>query len=137
MTDARGRERERAAAHDPTARVAWLTEWLRTDPACEMCGGTKVTESPLAILGDRVYSKVPCFSCVETGGQRRWRVHLAAFCGDEAARAAAPRWWERRLLPERRDMSVASWLSELDHWNVAGQVHLRSAVAAARAALGS
>lgn len=84
MSDARLSTLRRAAlTGDHGARVAWLTEWLRGDPACSACGGQGCAccDEP----GETVCPMSTCSICHGTGTQRRSRVELAAYCFDPAA----------------------------------------------------
>jgi len=137
VSDLRLRELERSARHDPAARVALLTERLRTAPACERCGGTGWGGG----FPDR--SKPPCPSCTGTGSPLRARIELAAWCGDEGARTVLPDLQlptkRSTFAPHERHEAFTGFVAGLSRWvdvgPAPGWVLVRAAVAAARVVL--
>ena len=101
MSDARSQTllRSALASGSVSDRAAWLSEWLRTDPACSACSG------PLKV-GDAVrLERAECSACCGTGTERRWRVELAAHCADSAARQALGGEW---LVPDPPVLTLPS-----------------------------
>jgi hypothetical protein len=145
VSDARLSTLRRAAlTGDLSARVAWLSEWLRTDPACEECSGSghHLVARRVAYGGaphhmDYVWHPDgPCSACHGTGTQRRWRVELAAYVGDEAAIAVAGEQFghmgERAVVAHWAPV-LSDWARGLSRWG--RETATRAAVAASRAAL--
>jgi hypothetical protein len=219
VSDARLSTLRRAAlTGDLSSRVAYLSEWLRSDPACETCGGRGQTPlpsrgttafhsvrrdlealdriqqgQPVALnaegrvvpaddmldalgyavamvpqdrpveislpLADRRHdwsavprqawrTSTPCSVCHGTGTQRRSRVELLAYCGDEAAQAVLGSSWRSEAaggsqaaaagLAVYRDgpgsrAAFEGWARGLSRWG--RETATRAAVAASRAAL--
>jgi hypothetical protein len=144
VSDARLSTLRRAAlTGDLSARVAWLSEWLRTDPACEECSGSghHLVARRVAYGGaphhmDYVWHPDgPCSACHGTGTQRRWRVELAAYVGDEAAIAVAGEQFghmgERAVVAHWAPV-LSDWARGLSRWG--RETCVRAAVAAAWAA---
>jgi hypothetical protein len=156
MSDARLSTLRRAAlTGDLSARVAWLSEWLRVSPACETCAvpadavrdeAGRFWRSPARILNDQDIANCP--ACHGTGTQRRSRVELAAYCGDEAAQAVLGSSWRSEAaggsqaaaagLAVYRDgpgsrAAFEGWARGLSRWG--RETATRAAVAASRAAL--
>lgn len=126
MSDAASRSLSRLASltgspHDQ-ARV--LVERLRRAPPCEACGGCGVEPGPLTD---------ECTACAGTGSLMRSRVELAAYCGDDGARAAVG---SVVAWPSSTDSiksgdggGLSRWVAGLSRWGVV--VEVRAAVAAA------
>lgn len=151
MTDSRLRALERSASTgDPGARAALIAERLRRAAPCGYCGGNlPISGRGLYPERVRVAGVIPCSLCAGTGSPYRARVELAAYCGDQSARATLPAPCPNGCGPVAKRMScwachspnasiptmVSGILRFADIGPVSGWVLIRAAVAAAREAL--
>lgn len=143
--DAKLRIAKRADDGTPAARARVLCERLRAGEEC-ICGAWRWECLCSLSLGDTWKCPRHVSSCGCAGTSLRERIELAAYCGDEAARAVAPPpqckpvWGGCRLPkghigqhgwdPERK---LNEWISGLQRW---GQpVLLRAALAAGEVAI--
>jgi hypothetical protein len=139
VSDAALRSLAREAQRDPSARVAYLRARLRADEKCGECGGlrNRFVQPPLLLTE-------ACPACAGTGLLWLPRVQLAAYLGDEAARAALGCTcvsWERDGVRNHADscaghgprLPLADWARGLARWGRMAAV--RAAVAGARVAL--
>jgi hypothetical protein len=162
MSDTKLRDAERRALSgsvEDQARA--LVARLRAAPGCGRCGGqgTDWRDGPwLAVVPPPADYRPPvsCPSCAGTGSPFRARVELAAYCGDEAPRAALGGGWLARDFKtiDRADARVWWGTSDGDKWRIfdlggfaqnlsrwadvgphAGWVLVLASVAAARVAL--
>jgi hypothetical protein len=144
--DSRLRELRRRKGDSPLDRTLWLRELLKAPVACERCGGIGLATPTGGPKKGRPDYAATCPACAGTGYPLRARVELAAYCGDEAARAVVAVAECRPPLPSGRWESwshmdefqaLSAWLRGLSRWadvgHAPGWVLVRAAVAAATA----
>jgi hypothetical protein len=143
----------RAVAGGLEVQARALVERLRRAPACKRCEGSGryAPPDPTGVIPrERTDGLgVPCRPCAGTGSPLRARVELAAYCGDEAARAALGGWpcchfHSRQGMHEKfpcvdKPPTLPSLVGGLSRWadvgHAPGWVLVRAAAAAARVAV--